>query len=297
MAKRNIDEMDSAPRPDRFKKLKQLVYGDEAETETPSGLLERMDAYTGAPTRAAISKLQDDFTQLPEAAKAAYEQFGEKPNKAPTGRDIAKKMGLDNAAAGAAMEFIADPSSLISSGAKLATLPLVGLKGFKAFDTVGDVARAVNAVDKANDAAKVVKVADEAGDIARAVGAADEVAGLSKVPTSFAESAKLKAASEAAAAAKQAEALAMEQKMQTLLQQSDIPAELLQGGLPKRPAFIGPGGVVNAGSAAEGVQLAKTVPSKFGRVVQLPDVLEMRRAQRLSKKPFESMGKVFRAKK
>lgn len=55
---------------------------------------ETIDSYTGAPTRAAISSLQDDASSPMEAARAFGRQFGESPRMAPTGRDIVRKAGV-----------------------------------------------------------------------------------------------------------------------------------------------------------------------------------------------------------
>ncbi len=293
MAKKNLDELE-AKSPGRFAGLKKAVFGDEQEMEVPSGLLEYADAYTGAPARSAVEKLQEDFTDIPGAFEAARKQFGASPKLAPSGKDLAKNTGLTGVAgeiAGAGLEMALDPTQLLTGGLGPA------LKGIKAASMIPFALKGLKAADMAADVGKGVKAIDTVSDVAKAVNAAEDLSKLSKVPTSFAEANKIQSAVKAAEAAKAAEALAMEQKMQALIQNSDIPVEALESLVPKRPAFIGPGGVVNAGSAAEGVQLAKTVPSEFGRVVQLPDVLEMRRAQRLTKKPFESMGKVFRAKK
>lgn len=51
---------------------------------------EAIDRYTGAPMRAGISAAQSGENPIP----AAYQQFGEDPSKAPTGKDIVKKAGV-----------------------------------------------------------------------------------------------------------------------------------------------------------------------------------------------------------
>ncbi len=61
-----------------------------------------IDKVGGAPTRVAIGTLIDDFNQgkdisLQKAGGAFVEQFGQDPSKAPTGKDIAKKVGVTEA--------------------------------------------------------------------------------------------------------------------------------------------------------------------------------------------------------
>lgn len=57
-----------------------------------------IDSYTGAPTRAAISSLQDDVTKPGRALGAFAHQFGEDPEQAPSGKDIARKAGVPDTA-------------------------------------------------------------------------------------------------------------------------------------------------------------------------------------------------------
>jgi hypothetical protein len=200
--------------------LKKLIMGDEAVTDAPSGVLEHLDAYTGAPARSAISKLQDDFTDLPGAARAYAEQFGEKPTKAPSGADLAKKMqleGIPAAVAGTALELAADPSSAITGGLKLASVPLIGLKALKAVDAAGDAAKVVKGVDTAADAARAVKAAETAASAAKTAGTAEDAArAIKAADTMQALSTKPMSASEqliASAKAKRAEELAQKIKM------------------------------------------------------------------------------------
>ena len=77
----------------------------DGATEMGMGLLkgagwvgEKVDRVTGAPTRAAISSLQDDMTDLPAAGRAFKSQFGEPANIAPTGKDIVKRAGVPDTA-------------------------------------------------------------------------------------------------------------------------------------------------------------------------------------------------------
>lgn len=52
-----------------------------------------VDSYTGAPTRAAIGRMQDGGNPL-DAGQAFVNQFGESPEFAPTGKQIAQKAGI-----------------------------------------------------------------------------------------------------------------------------------------------------------------------------------------------------------
>lgn len=55
---------------------------------------EAIDSVSGAPTRAALSSLQDDPSDLGAAAGAFKKQFGADPATAPTGKAIAARAGL-----------------------------------------------------------------------------------------------------------------------------------------------------------------------------------------------------------
>lgn len=110
---------------------------------------EKFDQYGGAPTRAAISSLQDDMFEPGRAVEAFKNQFGEDPKTAPTGRDIVRRAGVPDTAlsevvpnlysetgdewlklkrggaldptasgvAGVAMEVAADPMTVLPVGA------------------------------------------------------------------------------------------------------------------------------------------------------------------------------------
>lgn len=219
----------------------------------PQGLLDYFDAYTGAPARAAISTLQDDFTNLGGAAEAAYEQLGADPSTAPSGEQIVTKAGLTGVPAkiaGLGMEMVADPTSAITGGLKLATLPLVGMKALKAADMAGDVARVANKSDDVLDA--------------------------------------IKAAKEAASDA----------NFKKLVRGSELAAEQGIVNTNKR-SFMGVGGIVHAPSAEEGVKLANQNPSEWGRVIQLPDLVEARRIERMSKgtERFPQVRNIIRGRK
>lgn len=79
----------------------------EAEPEAPKvrslgaqfldGLVsvgKKVDSYTGAPTRAAISSLQNEVESPGKAIGAFARQFGEDPDRAPTGKSIVMKAGV-----------------------------------------------------------------------------------------------------------------------------------------------------------------------------------------------------------
>lgn len=193
----------------------------------PDGLLEHLDAYTGAPARAAIARLQGDFTDLPGAASAAMSQFGADPKEAPTGQDLAANMGLSGVGktlAGLGLELAADPTNAITGAAKLATLPFVTFKALKAADAAGDVARAARIMDAAGDASKAVGSTADAG---KAMG------------------------------------------------------------------------IIQAPTAAEGIRLAQQAPSEFGRIIQLPDPIEVLKAQRLAKsvEKFPKVRNIIKGRK
>lgn len=73
-------------------RVKPKAPSEEVKAEEP-GILERVDAYTGAPPRAAIDALLSG-KGLSGAAKAFGENFGADPNNAPTAGDIRKKAGI-----------------------------------------------------------------------------------------------------------------------------------------------------------------------------------------------------------
>lgn len=94
---------------------------------------EKIDSYTGAPTRAAISAVQND--RDPMAAFAW--QFGEDPKNAPTGKDIALKAGASDDAENSTYDKYLKPA----------------VEGIKSNPIMGPVARVVDAVyDRASDA-------------------------------------------------------------------------------------------------------------------------------------------------
>lgn len=279
---------------DRFGGLKNFIYGDENERTKPSGALEHLDAYTGAPTRSAITKLQEDFTDIPGAAKAAYEQFGASPKTAPTGQDLAKNMqleGVPGAIAGAGLEFIADPSALVSSGAKLAAMPLIGLKGLKALDTAGDAARAVNTVEKAAKLAQEAKAAENlaafAGKTRNAASAAEQIKAINKA----------KVAAEAAELAKVAELAKQEKGMANLAKELRIPEaakNLATESKVTRPTSLAetvarPDIVfdkISADTLGKALEKAKTTDTggKFGKIIMQPSRFEKLQAAMKAKK-------------
>jgi hypothetical protein len=158
---RKANELSFSDLKNKFGKLKEkageIIFGDEQETTKPSGLLENLDAYTSAPTRAAISTLQDDATNLTGAAEAAYKQFGASPKTAPSGEELAAKMrlqGIPKLIAGTGLEIAADPTAAISGLVKAASLPLIGVKYM---DKVFDSAKVAAKAEKMYDAARALK--------------------------------------------------------------------------------------------------------------------------------------------
>lgn len=65
--------------------------------ETLGQIANTVDSYTGAPARAAIGAAQDGRFSLTDNPVTAYaQQFGGNPELAPTGKQIVKKMGVDD---------------------------------------------------------------------------------------------------------------------------------------------------------------------------------------------------------
>lgn len=71
-------------------------------------VMERADAYTGAPVRAAVGSLQKTGVMgsgLLDAGKAFYNQIGDQAETAPTGREIVKNMGVPDTALSDVLPF------------------------------------------------------------------------------------------------------------------------------------------------------------------------------------------------
>jgi hypothetical protein len=96
-----------------------------------------IDKYTGAPARSALSAAIDDQNPI----SAYVTQFGEDPEKAPTGKDIAKKVGVSDkpmfslpvigdvspaGAVGFGVDVLADPTTVIPVGAIAKTVGKTG---------------------------------------------------------------------------------------------------------------------------------------------------------------------------
>lgn len=82
-----------------------------------------VDRFTGAPTRSAISAAQNAQTPgaiIPDAASAAWGQFGADPDKAPTGEQIVKQAGAPDGVAskvlGFGMDMAANPLNALALG-------------------------------------------------------------------------------------------------------------------------------------------------------------------------------------
>lgn len=147
--------------------------------------LEVYDSYTGAPTRAAISAAQDGENPI----SAFSGQFGEDPNKAPTGQQIARKAGVSGPSVirsakdqeefdrihnpgifaakkkmGVAYEdVVSDPSAVAGFGVDVAADPTLGVGG--ALKGAGKVLGATSNIAKGL-AAGTAKAALNVGDAA-----------------------------------------------------------------------------------------------------------------------------------
>lgn len=149
-----------------------------------------VDRFTGAPVRSAIGALQDGGNP----AQAYLSQFGENPDNAPTGKEIAQKVGVSNAAlsdvipslyskdgsglslkkgglldptasgvAGFGVDIAADPLNLIGVG-EVADIGKAGVKAIagSAARGIGYSAKAADVISGTNLATKGVEAAKTA---------------------------------------------------------------------------------------------------------------------------------------
>lgn len=79
---------------------------------------ETVDSYTGAPTRSAVNAVLDGNNPI----SAFASQFGESPAKAPTGSELAKKMGVDDSTG----KVITNPKTGITSRTTKSDADIVG---------------------------------------------------------------------------------------------------------------------------------------------------------------------------
>jgi hypothetical protein len=93
-ARPSLDEIFSSPAP-ATDDPGFLETAGRAALDTVGAVANKIDSVTGAPTRAAIGRMQDKGFDLSEAANAFKSQFAEDPALAPTGKEIAEKAGLD----------------------------------------------------------------------------------------------------------------------------------------------------------------------------------------------------------
>jgi hypothetical protein len=146
----------------------------KAALETAVEAGEFIDKFTGAPTRAAIGKLQEG--EPLEAISAFGKQFGEDPKLAPTGKQIAAKAGLSEEAFidlpviggvspagffGLGIDIMADPTSIIPAGAIGKVFKVAG-KGLGKTVQVGvkGTAKAADVLTDSTIPSKLVELAD-----------------------------------------------------------------------------------------------------------------------------------------
>lgn len=91
----------------RYQKKPEKSLGQSA-LETVAEIGQAVDSYTGAPTRAAISKLQDGG-DLGDAISRFGEQFGEDASKVPTGQEIAERAGIPRTSMNKGMTSYTNP--------------------------------------------------------------------------------------------------------------------------------------------------------------------------------------------
>lgn len=92
-AELNALEHDFSQRPDYSPQPKENTFL-ESVGDTVGAIGETVDSYTGAPTRSAFNAVLDGNNPIP----AFTNQFGADPNLAPTGKELAAKMGIDDKA-------------------------------------------------------------------------------------------------------------------------------------------------------------------------------------------------------
>lgn len=173
----------NAPAPQAEEEPGLLAQAGDAALRGAAYVGEKIDKYTGAPTRAAISSLQDDVTKPGRAVEAFKNQFGEDPKLAPTGRDIVRKAGVPDTAlsevapslysdsgdgwklkrgglldptasgvTGVAMDVAADPTTLGPGALKLFKLKSPITIGSAAKTVIGAAAKSADSVGSAANA-------------------------------------------------------------------------------------------------------------------------------------------------
>lgn len=155
------------------KSIQNLRDAEQAILKPIAAVGNFVDKYTGAPARAALGALQDGKNPL----GAAWDQFGEDPSKAPSGKDIAAKAGLSTdqfktplkgldgtsitvspaGVAGLAIDVAADPTNLIPGGALAKGAAKLGVKG-----AVKGAELGVKGAAALTDAATGTKIASKA---------------------------------------------------------------------------------------------------------------------------------------
>lgn len=139
--------------------------------------LNKLDSYTGAPVRSAISAAQNANTpsQIPALAAGAFsKQFGQDPSLAPSGQDIVERAGIEKGStaakvAGFGMDMASNPTSYVPigdiiSGAAKGVGSAVGI-GARAVESASDGAPIANAAKEITDLAP-----SQPGVISKAVG-------------------------------------------------------------------------------------------------------------------------------
>lgn len=161
----------------------------EAALDTVVEVGEFVDKYTGAPTRSAISEIikTPTLSGAGEAAKKFVDQFGEDPNLAPTGKDIARQIDISDkpvfslpvigdvskaGMVGFGIDVLADPTNVIPVGAIAKATAKTAVKGAQA---TAKGAKAViggtqKAAELAADVIRATKVGEQALDKAQALG-------------------------------------------------------------------------------------------------------------------------------
>lgn len=160
-AELNALEQDFAQRPDYSTPKEEGFLGTIGSAVNAAG--EAVDSYTGAPTRSAINAIVDGKNPI----SAFGSQFGEDPNLAPTGKELALKVGVDDTTG----KVITNPRTGISSRTTKSDADIVGF----GVDVAADWTNAIPFMPVAKIGSKVksvlkgsAKAAEMAEDAAKA---------------------------------------------------------------------------------------------------------------------------------
>lgn len=150
---------------------------------------DKTNKYAAAPTRAAVSKLQDDATDIGGALSAAKNQFGNDPSLAPTGKDLAIKAGASTTPISESVPgaFSTDPNSWLPKKGGTFDVSPAGVYGAGLEATLDPSTPLIGAA--AGSAGKLAGVAARA---AKSAGVVDAIAGAGESLAKSASNSALK---------------------------------------------------------------------------------------------------------